>query len=46
VQVNEAQQTRLEEASAIDLGFPHEMFTSAMPQQVIYGGAKVVPRRS
>jgi aryl-alcohol dehydrogenase-like predicted oxidoreductase len=46
VELDEAEQARLEDVSAIDLGFPHEMFTQPMPQQVIYGGATVVPRRT
>jgi aryl-alcohol dehydrogenase-like predicted oxidoreductase len=46
VELTAAQRARLHEVSAIDLGFPHEMLTRAMPRQVIFGGAKVVERRS
>jgi aryl-alcohol dehydrogenase-like predicted oxidoreductase len=46
VELTAAQRARLNEVSAIDLGFPHEMLSRAMPRQVIFGGAKVVERRS
>jgi aryl-alcohol dehydrogenase-like predicted oxidoreductase len=45
VAFTEAQRARLEDASTIELGFPHDMLTRAMPQEVIYRGANVVARR-
>jgi aryl-alcohol dehydrogenase-like predicted oxidoreductase len=44
VVLTEAQLATLEDVSTIELGFPHDMLTRPMPQQVIYGGATVVGR--
>jgi aryl-alcohol dehydrogenase-like predicted oxidoreductase len=38
------QRARLDEASAIDLGFPHRLLQSDIPRGGIFGGATVVPR--
>ncbi|KKB10867.1 aldo/keto reductase [Devosia geojensis] len=39
------QRTRLDEASAIDLGFPHEFLDRPMPRSVIFGEVTVPQRR-
>jgi aryl-alcohol dehydrogenase-like predicted oxidoreductase len=38
------QRARLDDASAIDLGFPHRLLRSDMPRGLIFGGATVVQR--
>jgi aryl-alcohol dehydrogenase-like predicted oxidoreductase len=38
------QRARLDEASAIELGFPHRLLRSVMPRGLIFGGVIVVPR--
>lgn len=38
------QRARLDDASAIDLGFPHQFLQSDMPRGLIFGGATVTPR--
>jgi aryl-alcohol dehydrogenase-like predicted oxidoreductase len=38
------QRARLNEASSIDLGFPHRFLRSDMPRGLIFGGTTVVPR--
>jgi aryl-alcohol dehydrogenase-like predicted oxidoreductase len=45
VTFTDAQRARLDEASAIDLGFPHRFLQSPMPRGVIFGGTTIVPRR-
>ena len=39
------QRARLDEASAVELGFPHAFLQSDLPRGLIFGGATVVPRR-
>ena len=41
VEFTDEQRRRLDEASAIDPGFPHSMIRLPMVQQVIFGGAQV-----
>lgn len=41
VRFGESQLAELEEASRVDLGFPHAFLASPMPQQVILGGVKL-----
>ena len=38
------QRARLEEASAVELGFPHDFLARPMVQNVLRGGVKIVPR--
>ena len=38
------QHARLDQASAIELGFPHAMLNLPMVQNVIFGGAEIAPR--
>jgi aryl-alcohol dehydrogenase-like predicted oxidoreductase len=44
VTFTDAQRARLEEASAVDLGFPHRFLQSPMPRRVIFGGTTILPR--
>ena len=38
------QRTRLEEASAVELGFPHDFLARPMTQNVLRGDVKIAPR--
>jgi aryl-alcohol dehydrogenase-like predicted oxidoreductase len=40
----EEQRTRLDQASAVELGFPHDFAARPMTQNVLRGGVKVAPR--
>jgi aryl-alcohol dehydrogenase-like predicted oxidoreductase len=44
VELPEEQRTRLEEASAIELGFPHDFAARPMTQNVLNGDVKIAPR--
>jgi aryl-alcohol dehydrogenase-like predicted oxidoreductase len=44
VTFTEAQRDRLDEVSAVDLGFPHDFLQLPLTRSVIDGGTKVVPR--
>jgi aryl-alcohol dehydrogenase-like predicted oxidoreductase len=44
VEFTDEQKQRLDAASAIDLGFPHNMVRLPMVQNVIFGGAQVQQR--
>ena len=44
VELTESHRARLEEASAIDLGFPHDFLKRPMVQQVVFGGTKLEAR--
>jgi hypothetical protein len=39
------QRARLDEASAVELGFPHDMIRSDMPRGLIFGGTTIQARR-
>ena len=39
------QRARLDEASAVELGFPHDMLRSDMPRGLMFGGTTIEPRR-
>ncbi|PTQ07882.1 aldo/keto reductase [Sphingomonas oleivorans] len=45
VVLTEDQRTRLSEASAIDLGFPHEFLSRATTRNVMFGDMKIAARR-
>jgi hypothetical protein len=45
VEFTPAHEARLEEISAVPLGFPHEFLTRPMVQQVVGGGARVSTRQ-
>jgi aryl-alcohol dehydrogenase-like predicted oxidoreductase len=45
VQFTEGQLAALGEASAIDLGFPHDMLARPMTRTVVMGDVKIAPRR-
>jgi aryl-alcohol dehydrogenase-like predicted oxidoreductase len=44
VQLPEGALARLNEASAIELGFPHDFLNRPMTQGVMFGGARITPR--
>jgi aryl-alcohol dehydrogenase-like predicted oxidoreductase len=44
VRLDDGQRRRLEAASAVELGFPHDFLNSPLPRSVIYGETKVAPR--
>jgi aryl-alcohol dehydrogenase-like predicted oxidoreductase len=44
VSFTDEQRARLDEASAVDLGFPHEFFQSPLPRRVLFGGVTILPR--
>jgi aryl-alcohol dehydrogenase-like predicted oxidoreductase len=44
VTLSDAQRARLEEASAIALGFPHEMLARPLTRSVMFGEVKIAPR--
>lgn len=39
------QRARLDEASAVELGFPHDFLRSEMPRSLMFGGTTIAPRR-
>lgn len=39
------QRARLDQASAVELGFPHRFLRSEMPRRLIFGGTTIVSRR-
>ncbi|WP_327583104.1 aldo/keto reductase [Nonomuraea sp. NBC_00507] len=41
VRFTESQLAALEEASRVELGFPHDFLASPMPRQVVFGGAEI-----
>ncbi len=45
VELTESHRGRLEEVSAIDLGFPHDFLKRPMVQQVVFGGTKLEARQ-
>jgi len=45
VELGEGQRTRLDQASRIELGFPHEFLARQMARAVAFGGAHVEPPR-
>lgn len=44
VTLDAAQRQRLDAASAVALGFPHDFIRSPIPQQLVFGGTQVQPR--
>jgi aryl-alcohol dehydrogenase-like predicted oxidoreductase len=44
VRLSEEHRARLERASAIELGFPHDFLTRPMVREVVFGGLQVAPR--
>jgi aryl-alcohol dehydrogenase-like predicted oxidoreductase len=44
VRFSEAQRARLEEASAIELGFPHDFLAQPLTRAVMLGNVKIEPR--
>jgi aryl-alcohol dehydrogenase-like predicted oxidoreductase len=44
VSFSDEQRARLDEASAVDLGFPHEFLQSPMTRQVLLAGVTILPR--
>jgi aryl-alcohol dehydrogenase-like predicted oxidoreductase len=44
VELPAEQRARLDEASAVELGFPHDFFARAMTQNVMRGGVEIAPR--
>ena len=44
LELPEEQRTRLEEASAVELGFPHDFLARPMTQNVLHGDVKIAPR--
>jgi aryl-alcohol dehydrogenase-like predicted oxidoreductase len=45
VALSDTQRSRLDEASAIELGFPHDFLSRPMPRSVMFGGVSIEPRR-
>jgi aryl-alcohol dehydrogenase-like predicted oxidoreductase len=45
IALTEGQRTRLDEASAVELGFPHEFLNRPMPRKVIFGDVTIATRR-
>jgi aryl-alcohol dehydrogenase-like predicted oxidoreductase len=45
VSFDDEQRARLDAASAVELGFPHEFLTRPMPRKVIFGDVTIAPRR-
>ncbi|WP_437931273.1 aldo/keto reductase [Sorangium sp. So ce291] len=45
VRLTDGQRARLEEASAVSLGFPRDFLARPLVQSVMFGGAKLAPRR-
>ena len=43
--LTEAQRQRLDAASAVELGFPHDFVLRPSIRQIISGGAEIAPRR-
>ena len=39
------QRARLDQVSAVDLGFPHRFLRSEMPRNLMFGGTTILPRR-
>jgi aryl-alcohol dehydrogenase-like predicted oxidoreductase len=46
LELPEEQRTRLEEASAVELGFPHDFLARPMTRNVLHGDVKIAPRAS
>jgi len=44
VELTDAQLTTLDQASAIELGFPHDFLARPLTRSVVYGGATILPR--
>jgi aryl-alcohol dehydrogenase-like predicted oxidoreductase len=44
VQLTEDQRARLETATAVELGFPHDFLSRPMPRAVIFGGMQIAAR--
>ena len=44
VELTDTQLTTLDEASAIELGFPHDFLARPLTRSVVYGGAIILPR--
>jgi aryl-alcohol dehydrogenase-like predicted oxidoreductase len=44
LQLPEEQRTRLEDASAVELGFPHDFAARPMTQNALHGDVKIAPR--
>lgn len=44
LELPEEQRTRLEAASAVELGFPHDFLARPMTQNVLHGDVKIAPR--
>ena len=44
VRLDASQLQRLDEVSAVALGFPHDFARSPIPQQLVFGGTRVQPR--
>ena len=44
VNLTEIQRARLETATAVELGFPHDFLTRPMPRAVIFGGMQIATR--
>jgi len=44
VNLDEGQRARLQAASAIDLGFPHDFLARPMTQAIVSGGLEIRPR--
>lgn len=42
VRLSDAQRARLEEASAVELGFPHDFLARPMVRNVVFGGVRIV----
>jgi hypothetical protein len=45
VRLTEGQLSRLDAASAIELGFPHDFLMRPMTRQVTFGDVKIAARR-
>lgn len=45
VELNETQRARLEAASAIELGFPHDLLAHPMMRSAMFGGVKIYDRQ-
>jgi len=44
VRFTDDQRARLDAASAVELGFPHDFLARPMPRAVMFGGAEIAPR--
>lgn len=45
VQLDAAQRARLDEASAVELGFPHDFLSNPLPRGVTLGDKEILPRQ-